>query len=504
MADHAREMLEKESAFLSGVAPKIEAAKGRELLGATWQTVERDGGDRLRAVMARNRVYDRERLKELPQNRMVAHHGYRRTWWMGRKATGVAVASVLCPMDALVSRPDDPPPPIDLPELMEHVRRVATERSIPYVMGVCAPSGFTAEAKKWVADVPEVTLVCIEPRDDGGWDVSCADTSDEEFVLNLFDPEGEDDRVERAEALILGRSADLLTGGLGASSLAEKLGMAQAIVMSAMRRLADADNELKVAEKDGDLLLYRGAPVSQTEKKTMNMVDRIRQLFSKDGEEAEKINLLSERRAGLSQRRDRLYGEIGTLEERESELLRKGKESQSTVTKRRLAAQLAQLRKDISRQNTTANMLNKQIDIISTDIHNLTLIEQGNMADLPTTDDLTENAVAAEEMLETLQADAELVSSLETGLSEVATSSEELDILKEFEVSEKSERAVPEAPATAETEKSSSERVAEQQSVKRTSPPVATDPASPTMGQSKSSLPPERKSEPERRVDPES
>ena len=78
-------------------------------------------------------------------------------------------------------------------------------------------------------------------------------------------------------------------------------------------------------------------------------------------------------------------------------------------------------------------MLNSQINIISTDIHNLTLIQQNQMAQLPDTEELTANAVKAEEMLETLRGDADLVSSLETGIGEVMTSDEELAILKEFE-----------------------------------------------------------------------
>ena len=174
----------------------------------------------------------------------------------------------------------------------------------------------------------------------------------------------------------------------------------------------------------------------------MNVVDRIKQLFSSDGEEAEKINLLAERRAGLAQRRDRIYGDIGKLEIKEGDLLAEGKAATSPVPKRRLAAQLVQLRKDIGRQNTTAAMLNKQIDIISTDIHNLTLIQQGDMAQLPDTEELTENAVKAEEMLETLKADSELVGSLETGIEESLTSDEELAILQEFDGS----AVQPEAP----------------------------------------------------------
>ena len=165
----------------------------------------------------------------------------------------------------------------------------------------------------------------------------------------------------------------------------------------------------------------------------MSFVDKIKEMFAREGDEVAKINLLSERRAALAQRRDRLYEEIGKLEEKEAELVTQGRENKSTVVRRRLVAQVAQLRKDIARQNTTAKMLNQQINIISTDIHNLTLIQQGQMASLPDSEELTENAVQAEEMLETLKADADLVESLETGIGDVLTSDEERDILAEFE-----------------------------------------------------------------------
>ena len=165
----------------------------------------------------------------------------------------------------------------------------------------------------------------------------------------------------------------------------------------------------------------------------MNVIDRIRQLFSREGDEAEKTNMLAERRAALALRRDRIYEDIGKLEKKEAALFDEGKAASSHVPRRRIAAQLAQLRKDIARHNTSAAMLNQQINIISTDIHNLTLIQQGKLASLPDTAELTENAVRAEEMLETLRADSELVGSLETGIEESLTSDEELAILQEFD-----------------------------------------------------------------------
>ncbi len=433
MNEHATKMLQAESAYLSGVASNLEAAKGKQFTGTIWQTSRDDDSDRLRALMAANRVYDRERLSELPHNRRISLHGYRRTWWFRKRRTGVAIASVLCPLEDLVTDRDREPGPIDLPELHAHVRKLVTDPSVDHVIGVCAPSGFTAAARAAKLELEKVTLVLVEPAPDGGWKVTSPHRDLQGHVLALFDPEQGSEKLERVQREIEERSAELLTAGLSASSIASRLGLPKDVVMAAVERVAAADPELRVSREADDVLLFRGATARSEEKTSMNVVDRIRQLFSRDGEEVEKINLLSERRAKLAQQRDRLYGDIAKLETKEADLVREGRENKSQVARRRLAAQLGQLRKDIGRQNTTASMLNQQINIISTDIHNLTLIQQGNLAHLPSTEELTENAVKAEEMLETLTVDSELVSSLETGLAEASMSEEELAIMKEFD-----------------------------------------------------------------------
>ncbi|MHC4093287.1 MAG: hypothetical protein ACYSVY_23960, partial [Planctomycetota bacterium] len=79
------------------------------------------------------------------------------------------------------------------------------------------------------------------------------------------------------------------------------------------------------------------------------------------------------------------------------------------------------------------------------------LIQQGEMAQLPDTTGLTENAVRAEEMLETLKADADLVGQLETGMEEALSSDEEQAILREFEESDEPAPAATEDAERAET-----------------------------------------------------
>lgn len=448
MKTDAAKALQHETDFLSGVEANLEAAKGKQLRGTIWKLTRDDESDRLRALLASNRVYDRDKLKSLPSNKRIVLHGFERRLLFGKRATGVAVASVVSPLSHYASGNSGDPPPVGLGELSDHVRRLTTGAKVPHLIGVCSPTGFSDEARRAKLDLPNVTVVLIEPDDRGGWRTMASSEDCDPRVPRIFDPERAKEKVERVRERITQRSADLLTGSLSASSVAADMSLPPEVVKQAFREAAVADPELRATEKEGEFLLFRGAPVkAQETRRSMNVVERIKQLFSREGEEAAKINLLAERRASLAQRRDRIYDDIGKLEKKEAELFEQGKTATSHVPKRRIAAQLAQLRKDIVRQNTTAAMLNKQIDIISTDIHNLTLIQQGEMASLPDTEELTENAVRAEEMLETLKADADLVSGLETGIEETLTSDAELAILKEFEEaaapSKTAERATP-------------------------------------------------------------
>ncbi|MCP4592155.1 MAG: hypothetical protein GY842_15580 [bacterium] len=453
MADADGDMqdaLKIETEFLSGVEANLEAAKGRHFRGSIWQTARDDEVERLRAALAERRCSEpRARLRQTPHNRRVTLHGSERAWWFGRRRTGMATASVLSPLEHLAQDDAGAPPRITLAELQDHVRRIAGDGKVPHVIGVCAPTGFSDEARQGRIELPNVTLVLIEPGPRGGWQVLDASEGVPEYLRRIFDPEDANQKIQRVREVIAERSADLLTGGLSVSAVAERLDLPEHLVTEAFAREAATDPELRMSKSRGERLLYRGASEIKQERGAMDVFERIRQLFSGEGDEAQKINALAERRASLAQRRDRIYEDIGGLEKKESELLEEGKRTSSQVARRRLAAQLAQLRKDISRQNTTANMLNQQINILSTDIHNLTLIQQGEAAELPTTETLTENAVKAEELLETLKADAEMVGSLETGLSEVMTGDEELAILKEFEEADQAKAPPAEERASA-------------------------------------------------------
>ncbi|UCE59019.1 MAG: hypothetical protein JSU63_16440, partial [Phycisphaerales bacterium] len=433
MATNAAKALQAELDFLFAVSTRLEDAKEKHLRGSRWKRVKKDQEDSLRALMAESRNYDRELLKSLPANRRFELHGFDRHFLFWSKPTGVAIASVLSPLKHFASSAQGDPPPIGLGELTEHIDQLAHEGKGQYIIGICSPSGFTAEAREARFDMPGVTVVLVEPDGHGGWRTHAGDDDVDPRLVEIFDPEDANQKIERVQGIIDKHSTDLLSSGLSVSSIAREANLPEKVVREGFERVAAADPELRLSTQAGEFFLYRGAPVRTQEKRSLNVIDRIKQLFSKEGDEAEKVNILSERRAALAQRRDRMYEDIGKLEKKEAELLEEGKAAKSQVPRRRLAAQLAQMRKEIRRHNATAAMLNKQIDIISTDIHNLTLIQQGQMAQLPDTEELTENAVHAEELLESLNADAELVGSLESGMEQALASEEELAILREFE-----------------------------------------------------------------------
>lgn len=482
MSQDIQHALRVETEFLAGVESNMNDAPQGLLPASNFKPSHHDEHDRLRRIMIQRKLYDHDSLSRLPRNRRILWHGSDCRWSFLparfaqidflRKPTVVAVASVLAPLDHYVTAPGatpGDPPPIGATELMAHVRELVGDSKVPHVIGIASPTGFSDSARNASLALPNVSIVLVEPRPQGGWDTHAIGDDVPPEIQGLFDPEPMSEKIERVHTQIERDGADLLTGGISADSLAEKLAMTPQVIAQAFQQAAIKDSELRISSRSGTMVLFRGGPAAMKEQPKKSVLDRVRQLFSSEGDEATKIEKFSEQRAHLAQRRDRLYNDIGKLERRESDLLAQGKTNTSQVVRRRVAAQLAQVRRDIARQNTTAGMLNQQINIISTRVHNLTLIQQGQLADIPSAEDLATEAVQAEELLEQLKADADLVGGLETGLAETLTSREELDILKEFEDPQ---------PATKPKAKTKTETEIETET-KTTAPPLAEEPSDP-------------------------
>lgn len=427
--------LQSESEFLAGVQANLTQSAPRLLRGSWFERSEDQDPSAVRAALIDAGIFDRGLEKEFPGCRRIILRGFERRLIFFRREASRTIVTVLSPPEALLD--GGSPRPVTLADLKAHVRKNVGSTRTPTLIAVCAPHGFEPEAWNTRWDQPNVRVVLVSPRDgggDGGWKVRPLWEQADLRIARLFDPEAVTDKLKRIRNTLEERGGDLLTGGVSARTVASELDLPISLVEQAFEAICRGERELQARRVQGQLLVFRGAPVDDArEGRAMSVAEWVRSLFSREGNEAKKINELAARRAQLAQRRDRLYEDIGRLESKENALVEEGKKSTSAVVRRRLAAQVAQLRRDISRQNTTAAMLNQQINVISTDIHNLTLIQQGQMARLPSSEELTEHAVAAEELLETLRAETDLVTGLETGVAETMLTDEEAAILREFE-----------------------------------------------------------------------
>jgi hypothetical protein len=93
--------------------------------------------------------------------------------------------------------------------------------------------------------------------------------------------------------MVAEHSTDLLTGGLTASAIARQAHLPEHVVRQGMQEIAKSDPELRFARKDGEFLLFRGAPVDAAEPASIGMIERIKRLLSGEGNEAAKINVLA-------------------------------------------------------------------------------------------------------------------------------------------------------------------------------------------------------------------
>jgi hypothetical protein len=300
-------------------------------------------------------------------------------------------------------------------------------------------------------------VVLVEPNDAGGWTVT--GPPETKSLVDLFDPEAEMEKRQRIKDAIDELSIDLLSGGVSAEKVAAKTALPLPLVEGELKIYAKTSAGLAAKRLDGKVVLFRegtvaappagaraGASVRSEKGSDMPFIEKVKALFARKGETEKKIAFLSERRAALIQHRDRSYEEMGALEGRESQLRDDFKNSESELTKRRITSQLLQLRKDIERRQQLLSISNQQINVVSTHLHNLELVQQGQAAHLPSSDEDAADAAKAEDVLAELEASSELATAV--GAHAASLSSEEQALYEELqrEVDQGAARSEPTAP----------------------------------------------------------
>jgi len=454
----------------------IDTTAGRRAVKGFIQTVSQgDHAVDVKRLMSELNRPDRELQSSMPVGQSLELTLSKKKWFVLKKAVGRLRVVCVSPTRELIE--DAPIKPMTGGDVNKLIRQLPPPLDgAPTTTILVSTGGFTLEAHELAERTAERTLILAEPNDARGWSVH--GPPETKSLNDLLDPEEDEEKRQRVRDLIADHHIDLLGGGIVAEKLASKAKLPLQQVEAELKSYAKETPGLIAKRLDGRVVLYREGttPIAPLGAKTgsshgnksgdsdMPMIDRIKALFARKGETEKKIAFLSERRTVLSMQRDRGYEEISALEEKDTELREQFKTARAPLTKRRVTTQLVQLRKDIERRQQMLAVLNQQVNVVSTHLHNLELTQQGEVAELPNSEEIATDAAAAEEMLAKLQADNELADSVGAGVgSSIATagmSEEEQALYAELEAENgpadvkpvsKTEAPITETPAVSQS-----------------------------------------------------
>lgn len=402
----------------------LDTTRGRRAVPQFIRHVNRtDRATDLKRVMSEMNRPDRALQEAMPRGETLDVTLQTARFFIFRKTVGRLRVVCVSPTRQLLA--GESPRPLESSDARKILTESSAGSTVPTTVVLVSTSGFTTSAHELVERRPDRTVILVEPNDSGGWSVY--GPAETRALVELFDPEAEEEKRQRVRDAITAAATDLLSSGIPTDKLAGRTQLPLQVIEREVRLYAKENPGLVAKRLDGRVVLFRegsvpAAPAAAGGSASMPLIDRIKSLFSRKGETEKKIAFLSERRAALAVQRDRAYEELNSLEQKDEELQKQFKAVASPVTRRRITSQLVQLRKDLERRQQLIAVLNQQVNVVSTHLHNLELVQQGQKSELPDSDEIASDAAAAEEMLATLQADNELADSVgvvaRTGMTE--------------------------------------------------------------------------------------
>jgi hypothetical protein len=405
-----------------------------------------DRGVELKRLMSEMGKPDRQLESRMPVGPTIDVGLSRKKWWVLKSPVGRFRAVCLSPSRALIA--GETTQPLSAAELGQALAATPPPLpGIPVTLAIMSTTGFTADARQAALKIKDRTVILVSPTETGGWTITASPEAAE--TAELLDPELDLEKRARIRSEIDADRVGLLSAGIATDKLAAKLQLSPQLVESELRSYAKENPGLTAKRLDGRLVLFRegSAPysgVAASGGADMPFIDRVKTLFARKGEVEKKIAFLSERRAALSQQLDRGYEDMGAMEGKEADLRQQFKDAAGDIPRRRITSQLLQLRKDLERRQQLLSVLNQQINVVSTHLHNLELQRQGQSAKLPDSEEMAADAAAAEEVLAELQAGSELAESV--GAAAHASMSAEEQALYEELLNESKAPAAPAAP----------------------------------------------------------
>jgi hypothetical protein len=448
------QLMEHVQRLLQDERLRLDTKLGRRPITAFTRDVSRtDKSVDLKRMMSEMNIPDRELQSRMPVGEAIEVTLSQKRFWVLRSVVGRLRVVAVSPTRALL-RGEDPKPltPTEVNKLLSQMP--PSLGGVPVTLVLLSTSGFTLEAHELAERRADRTVILAEPNGAGGWTIT--GPAETKGLSDLFDPEGEDQKRQRVRELIEESKLDLLTSGLATDRLAAKSQLPVQVVEAELKTYAKNTPGMVAKRLDGRVVLFRegtsmphiAAPAAGGA--VMPLIERVKAIFARKGESEKKIAFLSERRAALSLQRDRAYEDLNVLEQQESGLKDQFKNAGGAISKRRITGQMLQLRKDMERRQQLLSVLNQQINVVSTHLHNLELVQQGQVASLPNADEMTADAVKAEEVLAELEANSELAGTVGS-FSAAGMSAEEQSLFEELERETGTGAAAAHAPSISST-----------------------------------------------------
>jgi len=415
---------------------RIDTKLGRRPITGFLRNVDRTNkSDELKRMMMDMNLSDRELQNCMPVGEAIEVTLSQKKLWVFRSTVGRLRVVSVPPTRALL-RGEEPKPmsPTDVNKFLSQMP--PSLGGVPVTIVLLSTSGFTMEAHELAERRADRTVLLAEPNGAGGWTIT--GQAETKALSDLFDPEGDDQKRLRVREMIEQSKLDLLTSGIPTDRLAAKSQLPVQVVEAELKSYAKNTPGLVAKRLDGRIVLFREGTASPAVSAAaargaaMPLIDRVKALFSHKGESEKKIAFLSERRTALSLQRDRAYDDMNVLEQQEAGLKDQFKNASGNISKRRITGQMLQLRKDLERRQQLLGVLNQQVNVVSTHLHNLELVQQGQVASLPNTDEMTADAVKAEEVLAELEANSELAATVGS-IGSSGMSGEEQALFEELE-----------------------------------------------------------------------
>ena len=329
---------------------RLDTTRGNRSVSALAPEVRRpdpgkQGADLRRQLMDLG-LSDRELESRMPLGETLDVTLYQTSWWVLKQAVGRLRVVCLSPTKSLLR--GESPEPMHTPDLQKVLASMppAPPGGVPVTLVLLSTSGFTLEAREVADRRPERTVILVEPNDAGGW--TAIGPPQTKAIVDLFDPEAEEQKRRRVREFLDANKVDLLTSGIAADRIAARTQLPPQFVEQELKAYARDNPGLTSKRLDGRVVLYReGASVTSAPGASgaastasgggsaMPLIDSLRALFGRKGENEKKIAFLAERRTALSQQRDRAYEDMGALEQQEAGLRQQFKDATGALSSAR-------------------------------------------------------------------------------------------------------------------------------------------------------------------------